>query len=59
MKDENPKETYELFLKELDTRGIGFVEVCVGNANKQIDNLAEHFRPFFKRGLYIGNEGFD
>ena len=59
MRDENPKETFALFLKELDTRGIGFVEVCNGNATNQIENVISYFRPNFKGGLFIGNEGFN
>lgn len=59
MRDENPQETFSLFLSELNKRGIGFVEICSGNATKQIDKPIMALRPSFPDGLVIGNENIN
>lgn len=69
MFDENPLETYSYFLKELDKRKIGFVEIRESTETnflksyyelspaEQIEKVCRTFRPFFS-GILIANDSF-
>jgi len=67
MYDENPKETYAYFLKELNKRKLGFVEMMGAfgddslhpiKPNDQIPDLNKEFRHFYK-GIWIANGHYD
>lgn len=67
MFDERPYDTFCVFIKELNKRNIGFLEMMgpdttpsnfSENPEDQIENVWKTFRPFYQ-GLYIANSKFD
>lgn len=67
MFDENPLETYTLFIKELNKRKLAFIEMMGAfgedqlhsvQPNDQISDLNKEFRHLFK-GVWIANSQYD
>jgi hypothetical protein len=67
MYDENPKETFSYFLKELNKRKIGFVEIMGAfgedglNPVKPSEQIADLNKAFhgLNKGIYIANSQYD
>jgi N-ethylmaleimide reductase len=66
MLDEKPIETYTHLLRALDSRKVGFVELCEPSdfntgdhptPASQIPQVCKIFRPFYK-GIIIANQSF-